>query len=96
MAKRGRPKGSKNSKSKDNRVMIPRDAIIWHEIWHKNTRYGWSLKKFRPGMISFLFKTDGDLEKAKKLDKYGEYFKHLETKEPMGTKKNPIHIQRVR
>jgi len=99
MAKRGRPKGSKNKKAiakeESDKFKINPNAKVWYEIWYKATFYGWSNRDQQAGIISLLHSNSGNLKKAKKMDYNNMYFPFLEIIKPTGTKKKPIHITRT-
>ena len=103
MAGRGRPKGSINKKSSkkkntsldDSNVSIPKNAIIWYEIWNKSKLIGWTSAQYRPGIESLIHTSFGDLKAAIKKDYNKMYFQHMVTIKPVGVKGKPIHITRT-
>lgn len=104
MAGRGRPKGSINKKSSkktknvtldDSNVSIPKDAIIWYEIWNGPKLIGWAPPQYRAGISSLIHTSLGDLKAAIKKDYNKMYFQYMVTVKPIGVKGKPIHITKA-
>lgn len=93
--KRKKRTTKRKTKQKEKELVIPENARIYYEVWFGGKFYGYTDENHRAGIISKLFSADGDLEKAKKLDKHKDYFPHLLTRKPRESKKNPLHFRKI-